>query len=291
MKKMKKVILGFAALAVFFTSCKEDNTAPVISNFNIEGETYADSTISILATLTDGEGLKSAKLTVETNGVVSELENKSLEGNSHSYTYSYKIPSTASKDQVYKFTLEVMDDAKKEEDVLSTSDSRSITILSVAGGAITSYSAKMFGGQSNPTYGSYWKSSDGSVVTMTAADANPASIDLVFAYGTTNLNYFAAPNDADIAVSHSNIAGWSTKNATKLKMTTLTATEFDAITDDATIVTEATGASATKVNALAVGNVFAFETVGGKKGLVKVKTISGTVATDRAIEIDIKIQN
>ena len=59
------------------------------------------------------------------------------------------------------------------------------------------------------------------------------------------------------------------------------------MTDDSSFPTVG---SDTKVNMLAGGDVFAFRTAGGKVGLVKVNSTSGTIAADREIDIDVKVQ-
>lgn len=290
MKKMKNLLFGAAAISMLMFSCKKDNNAPLITGFEGDGTYNPGDSVMISATFTDAEGLASYKMDITTsNGASVKSDAGTLEGTSYSYKYNWVIPTGAADGETYTVQITVTDDNKDE--ALTVTETKTITVdIPVTAGNITTYSAKLLGGQSNPSTGSFFNSTNGSVLTSAQADAASASVDFIFAYGTTNLNYIAAPNDADIALSHSNVGAWSTKNATKFKTTTLTASQFTALTDDATIVSEASGASATKVNALAVGQVFSFTTAAGKKGLVHVSAIGGTMASDRSITIDVKVQ-
>jgi predicted transcriptional regulator len=128
---------------------------------------------------------------------------------------------------------------------------------------------------------------------MTDATANQNKVDFVYFYGATNLATLASPSDTDAQTIFTAIADWTTINATKLGATTLTATEFDAIDDDAEIVIAATGLTATKANTLEVGDVIAFETAStsanaSKKGLLKVVAI--TPENTGTITIAVKVQ-
>ncbi len=126
---------------------------------------------------------------------------------------------------------------------------------------------------------------------MTSISAtNQAKVDFIFAYGSTSHYYIGAPSNSDIAISHTSIANWTTKNATVIAITSVTATQFDAITDDVAIVAATANISGTKANDLSSGNVFAFITVDGKKGLVKVVSTEGTIGADRKITLEVKVQ-
>jgi hypothetical protein len=96
---------------------------------------------------------------------------------------------------------------------------------------------------------------------------------------------------------YTGIANWATKNETKFTTTSITANEFDAIVNDATI-DAISSINETKVIGLAVGNVFAFKTEAGKKGLVKITNITKGLNTQNqqqdfqfgTIEIVVKVQ-
>lgn len=290
MKNMKKLFFGFAVLSISLFSCKKDNNAPLITGFTTTGTVEPGEVITISATFTDAEGLAKYKTAItKADGSAIVSDENTLSGSSYNYSYNFTIP-TGGAGIDYIVTITVTDDGDDEALTVTESKTISVPAAPVAGGII-SYTAKLFGGQSNPSAGSFFNANTGDILTTSQATAAQSSVDLVFAYGMVNANYFAAPNDAVISDSHSTITSWTTKNATKLKTTSLTAAQFTAVADDATIVTEATGAADTKVSSLAVGQVFAFETVGGKKGLVHVSAIGGTTAADRSITVNIKVQD
>jgi len=78
------------------------------------------------------------------------------------------------------------------------------------------------------------------------------------------------------------------KSGTRFKATALSATDFDAVTDATACIDNATGADQTRMGALAEDNVFAFITVTGKHGLIKVVGINAGAAGD--ITIDVKVE-
>ena len=197
-------------------------------------------------------------------------------------SFNFHADSNYSVEEKFQFTL---------TDKAGEAATKTITITTedapVNANPINTYSATLLGGQSNPNVGSFYDVNTNTVYQLSGANSNQADIDLIFAYGNTNHYYIASPDDADIAISHSNVASWTTRNSTILMTTSISAADFDAMTDDANFPT-VSGSS--KVNMLQVGDVFAFQTVDGKKGLVKVTEILGSSGADRAIKIDVKIQ-
>lgn len=164
-------------------------------------------------------------------------------------------------------------------------------------GDVNTFSAKIMGGQNNATVGSFLATDNGEVITSAAAAASAtvqARVDLVYFFGTTNQASIGAPNDSVVAIAHTgstSLPSWTSKNATKLVKTTLSAADFTASANDSLVktVTEST-ISASYVNTLAVGNVVAFKTASGKLGLFHVQSIDGTTGTDRSITINVKVQ-
>lgn len=174
----------------------------------------------------------------------------------------------------YVYTFTVTDSKDK-----TASESFTITV-EASGGPITSWTKPL--GSYQAATGSSFASSTGEVYLIAAAKANSAIIDFMYFYGATNFATLAAPDDADVSTvfaSADGPASWSTRNSTRFALTSLTAAEFDAIDNDIVVVEKATGAAATKVNNLAVGNVVAFitdatKTGGAKMGLVKIVSIA-----------------
>lgn len=148
---------------------------------------------------------------------------------------------------------------------------------------------KILGSYQSAT-GSSFASIDGNVYTMAQAFANQAAIDFLYWWGATTSATIGAPDDDNANAVYTGANGlpnWTTKNATRFKNTALTAAEFDAISDGAPLITNATGADQTRIGSLAVGNVFAFKTVTNKDGLIKVVAINTGAAGD--ITIDVKV--
>lgn len=306
MKRLKFLGLFFLsglAASTVLTSCGDDldDVAPK-PTINLTSPSSSAVTVetgdSVSFTVVAGANVDLATLgaTVSYDGGLDAIVNltasaatkdTTIAKNTTNFTYSGVIVARAVAGvEAYTFTI-------TDKDGNSNSTSLTVTVEEpIVEEVVSIFSAKMMGGQSNATLGSYMDADAGVVYKSADASTNSALVDLVFSYGETNKNYLAAPNDTDAQTSHSNVANWSTKNATKFKTSTMTAAEFNGITatDDSKIVAAADGAASTKLNQLAVDQVGAFVTAQGKKGLFKVVSISGTAAADRAIEISVKIQ-
>jgi len=171
---------------------------------------------------------------------------------------------------------------------LTASVSFTITVEAV-GGPINTWTATL--GSHQSTKGSSFASTTGTVYSIADAKANSSLVDFMYYYGAENFATLAAPDDATVESVFSSADGpasWTTRNATRFAETNLSAGDFDAIEDDLTIVEEATGASATKVNELSDGDVVAFVTADDKMGLVKVVSI--TTGAGGEMEISVIVQ-
>ncbi len=164
-------------------------------------------------------------------------------------------------------------------------------------GNTNTFSARMMGGQTNSTLGSFFSTTSGNVITSSAAGASTsiqASVDFVYFFGTANQASMGAPNDTTVATAHSNntsLSTWTTKNATKFVKTTISAADFIASANDSLVKTiDAATINASMVNTLAAGNVVAFKTAAGKLGLFHVQAVEGTTGLDRSITINVKVQ-
>jgi hypothetical protein len=170
------------------------------------------------------------------------------------------------------------------------------------GGAINTYLVKVLG---NPltTGGKFIATSTGTVYTLEDAKTNSDKVDFGYANGTTANTGFiiGAPADDLIMSLHGNssseVSSWSVKNKTTFMETSLTASDFNAITKDAQLVANDPGADFVQgensrlfASEIEVNDVFAFRTVAGKVGLAKVTARSGTSTTTGGISLSIKIQ-
>jgi hypothetical protein len=164
-------------------------------------------------------------------------------------------------------------------------------------GQINTYSAKLLGGQNNLAVGSFFSTSNGTVIGSVDAGASStlqASVDFVYFYGTTNAASIGAPSDATVATAHNGsttLANWTVKNSTKFVLTNLTPANFIGSMNDSLIKSIDTATVSTSlVTQLAVGKIVAFKTVGGKYGLFHVAAIGGDTGSNREITIDVKVQ-
>jgi hypothetical protein len=148
----------------------------------------------------------------------------------------------------------------------------------------------------NLTGQNFFASSTGEVyssddVTGTSMAISPL-IDFGYYYGSTDLASIASPLGFESTIFADQVNGWTTKNATVLKSTSLTAAQFTEISTFAGI-DEAFDAGTDEegiIVGLAVGDVFAFETVEGTRGLVLVTEQVGTFNEGDNIKIDVIVQ-
>jgi hypothetical protein len=123
--------------------------------------------------------------------------------------------------------------------------------------------------------------------TYTAGSAGTAKnnsdkIDFVYYFGQNDKNAIGAPNNADgaKAIWATEINMWPKQNATKFRTSTLSSTDFDNIkngtkVEDAFVNIDFTGSEATeKITNLSVGQVYAFQTARGVKGIIKFTAIA-----------------
>jgi len=182
-----------------------------------------------------------------------------------------------------EFTITDKDDKK-------SSVSLNITTEQTAG-PINFYTQKVLGSYESAT-GSSFASVDGTIYNLADAKTNADKIDWLYFYGATNEATLAAPDDADAANVFNDVTNglqtWSKLNMTRFKKV-VTAINWDDIVDDSIILQEtAEGVIETKINKLAVGDMLAFITEGGKHGMLKIDAI--TVGTAGTIEIAVKVQ-
>lgn len=167
-------------------------------------------------------------------------------------------------------------------------------------GEVTTFSATLKV-RNNPTLGagtSFLATSTGTAHTVTEATANQSKIDLVLYFGSTSGDSItlAAPSDAVFANSANlnpweQILDWTTKNATSTKRVSgVSFLTFAASANDSLISASATSMTATKLTKLKAGEIAAFSTAAGKKGMYYISSITGTDGTDREVNVIVKVQ-
>lgn len=300
MKKRLSIVFGLlAAGMLMFTSCSDDSSDPGDINPSmtfVGGTGYTSGDV----TLTTG-----TEFTVGINASSSTESNAKLTNFKVTRVFSNKpevfIDSTISTDHFsidinffanaevgtenFIFLITDKDGQTKELSFVVTTETE------IVNGPINTFSMKIMGAQGSTT-GSSFASIDGSVYSLADAKTNATKVDWLYFYGATNHATLAAPDDADAAIIFNNATNglqeWAVLNPTRFKKVT-DAIDWDNINDDAVIVAQtASGVTLTKGNELAASDVLAFITSTGKKGLIKVNSISGT--TDGTITISVKVQ-
>jgi hypothetical protein len=292
--EMKKLSLLFVliliAFAGFFTGCEDvtEDTAPTLEFF---GGNYIDEDVTVepggalaFSWLATKGSSNLASFSIERDNItLAGYPDEDIPNDNYSASVSLEAPQNEGA-YVYKFIVTDNND-------LTASESFTIT---VSGGPIKTWTTTLGSHQSNT--GSSFASITGEVFQMTEAKANSTLIDFMYYYGNINNATIAAPDDNDAATVFTGTAAlstWTTKNSTRFKTTSLTAANFDAITDDSDIVDNATGAADTDENQLAVGDVIAFMTDadkagGSKMGLIKITSITGEAGG--TMQISVKVQ-
>lgn len=308
------IALSFVAILI---SCKKKEITPAdVPTYAAPVITFANGTTSHQFTLTESSYKISGNTTSENKlkevsfSVISNKGEKALGSaittfsNTSSYDFQTVVDSASlatagvvldSVDQVNGIIIKVIVTDLK---ALVTTGNFTLTFTpepsQPSGGDINTYTATLLGDQGNSNVGSYYATSTNSVYIYANAASNSSMIDMVYYYGSNNLATLAAPNDPTINGGSGNLSLGTIlnpQNTTIFRTTKLTASDFDAITNDATF-SSFTGADLTKVPTLNVGDVIAFKTVAGKVGVIKVtKLVAGTSGvTNGSITITVKVQ-
>lgn len=288
MKKIYYLLLVIIIAAVGFSSCDDDDDdvtpKPTIAVTASATSGWRTDVISYEVTVSSNEDLKTMVITTDPVSALQKLDS-TFDNNTHSatFTWSYTIPNSAVDGTSHTITFTVTDKVSSN----TTSKSITITDPGSGGGPITTYSGKILGSFNNAT-GSFFGSADGTVYTVSEAKNNQGSVDWLYFYGATNLATLAAPDDADAyTISTYQLDTWTTKNTTRFRKTS--SVVWADVTDDVIIVAEADNTTInTKANQLAINDIIAFITAGGKKGLIKIVSIQS--ANDGKITIDVKVQ-
>ena len=306
MKKLLLFGLGVIASLSTLTSCKKDEVAiasPTVTFLNGVKDYPAkesDTAYTFVADVEAAGEISSIKIfEVATDGGENQKESitKFDSDTKHSVKYTVQLANLVTSK---KFKITVTD--KKD---VTTSAVFTITPFTKPAGAIEEYKATLLGSQ-YAKEGSFFSTTNGSVYTVANSAASSSLIDLIYYYsgdGTVgqstsgNGATIGGADDTNILGVYKGISSWSTKNATRFTGSTLSATEFDALTDDSKIAVISDFTETKKIG-LAEGNIIAFKTAAGKKGLVKITKLTKGINTVTnkddyqfgTIEIVVKVQ-
>jgi hypothetical protein len=287
MKAYKKLLVMFLMGASALTiSCSKDDdiAAPTLTVQQDKTSAAPGEVVKFTVNASTTETLKNLKIeeTVTGSSVPGKLKDSAISSKTIvNYDFMYTVPAGATGTKEIVFT--VTDNGSRSKVVKKT--------VTVSGTATPkSYSAKMLGAQDNGSVGSSFSTQDGTVYKVADAKTNSAKIDFLFYYGSTNFATIAAPDDAGAAqFSVFQLSTWGTRNATKFKVSNTAA--FDGATTSQNLTDaydNAGGNESSSAANLKVGDVVAFKTIGGKKGIFKVTAIDAKAAG--SITLDIKVQ-
>lgn len=271
MKKLTYLLSALLIASIGLVGCDnaEDNEAPTITNLKVNGVAVVDAVsakageVTITFDLADDSEIKNYTVLAGSTS----LDSKEVGADKKSVTVTYNLVSSVI------ITINVTDDDDK-----TTTKPFNLN----KDGNISAFEEKLLGSYLNTSAGSFLATVTGTVYTQATAfeTANQSKIDMLYYFGATNKATLAAPNDDDAATIYNNattgLQKWTTKNATKFKMTTLTAAQFTSVTTDTELMAAfdavaGTGDSFSKE--LAIGKVVAFKTAAGKYGLANVTAL------------------
>ncbi len=155
---------------------------------------------------------------------------------------------------------------------------------------ISTYTGLILHSNNSATPSSF-ASVDGNVFNHAEAYANQSIIDFFYWYGVWDHATFGAPDDPvtqTYIVGVHGLQNWTIKNSTRFIATSLSAVEFDAITDKEELVANASGATLSRISDMEEGDVVGFVTVNWKFGLIKIVHIYNGQAGN--ITFDVKVQ-
>ena len=297
MKKLLLFGLGVIASLSTLTSCKKDEVAiasPTVTFLNgVKDYTakVSDTAYTFVADVEAAGEISSIKIfEVATDGSESQKESvaKFDSDTKHSVKYTVNLAGVVTSK---KFKITVTD--KKD---VTTSAVFTITAFTKPAGAIEEYKATLLGSQ-YAKEGSFFSTTNGSVYTVATSAASSSLIDLIYYYSGGNGATIGGADDTNILDAYKGISNWTTKNATRFASTTISTTDFDSIKDDSKIESLSTFMDTKKIG-LAEGNVIAFKTAAGKKGMVKITKLTKGLNTVTqlqdyqfgTIEIVVKVQ-
>jgi hypothetical protein len=310
MKKITNYLLSLLAIAgvMVFTSCDPEEETPVaaptveVTLVDGKAEYAIDDVVVVQVSFTAPGNLVAMSYVTINNGASSartivDLNDINLaNATSGSPRFNFTLNETFAG-QTFSIEFEV-------EDGEGRTAKDDVEVVVEEAKPIITHTQTLLGGQSNASEPSFYNAiTDDRYNYASMRDTNSANTDWCFFYGTTNLYTLAAIDDADANTAFSAVIGANalsaeviaTRNPTRFNSTTVTAAEFDAISNEAQLLDKAEfeTAGSSKANALEVGQVYAFKLAsarGARFGLVKIVGTGGTDGSNRTITFVVKIQ-
>ncbi|MCF8378374.1 MAG: hypothetical protein K9H49_02285 [Bacteroidales bacterium] len=314
---MKKIsyLLGLLAVAgVLFTSCAKDEEEPLPPTITFLGGVHpgtgwdrvdGDVTLEVgepfvfgfTAQSKSDKNLSTIKVTRDYENVSQTTVLDSAVSVS-SFTVDIETIAFPNNPGSEVFTIKVTD-----KNGLSTS--ASFTITTVPGDpGISSYTNITLGSYTSATNSSF-ASITGETFSMTEAqDADvQAKIDWVYFHGATYGHTVMSPTNNNLYAVYPQIENWTNKNNTLFAKTALNQAAYDLVTDKNILILTIQNTGVTlnsnffselisNPGGFAVGDVLAFETHTGNRGLLIIKEVnSASPNGNSTIKYDIKVEN
>jgi len=192
---------------------------------------------------------------------------------------------------VERITITVMDKSRNKSSV-------SLLILRDVGAAwgfILTYPSLKIGAQACNAYRPCLSLQPGHVYPGDSATNLQNIIDILYYYNPGGgvpiyASVFSSPGEAEAPLFYPFIDSWTVKNSTYYNTTTtLTEADFNACNNDSLLIAAYDeGTSKRKYKNALAGNIIPFKIMNGKRGIIFVKNIQGTI--DGFAEIAVKIQ-
>jgi len=287
---------------VIFSSCKKDDPEPPVLQVFTFNLTAGSGYVSGDVILTTGEQFKvginafAATGYTLTNLLVTRVFNNkpddvfdtTLNLSAFNYNY-YNISLFEPGIENWIFTI-------TQSDGSTIVKSFNITTETTVGPIFT-YDQRILGAQQSVA-GSSFASANGEVYNLANAKLNASLIDWLYYFGATNLATLASPDDSDVATVFTDggtvsnpgpnaLVNWSVRNPTRFKLI-MNPVDWDAIQDDTELINLTQGATSSMANDLKPDYYVSFVTASGKKGLIRINSISQE--EDGTIDISVKVQ-
>jgi hypothetical protein len=293
MKKaiLKTTLLVFVILGTFITGCKKDEVRPAPTISFLVGGDYTSTDASVYAGDTVLVGLQCTW-----NGS-DPIKTLTLYANDQMIGTPTDIPEDYQQGFIFNTTI-TKSEVQTENWVFEATDSQGeknsvslILSLDDSGGLIVEGLATI-GAQDNTTDFGYYSLTTNLNYNAANAQTYQNLIDMLGAYDETNFLHLVSPNANNLPEPYlTEIADWTTKNATLFCSTTFGPDQFDFINRDNLLISAFSSIpddQKNKAKDLKVGDVYSFRTGNGKFGLFKVTEV--TSGASGKVSIDIKIQ-
>lgn len=282
MKKLSFYLIAILlGIATVFTSCKKDDDPatpvdlnPIIAFNTGAGFTFQDVTIAagdsilvgVVATSnpSSGKKIESFQIYLIVDNVPQTPIVDSSGINSTAFTANYWIKFLNAVSG--KFYMEITDkDGKKSTATFNI-------VVEEGGSVVYKFTGITLGSFNDTEFGSFYSATNDQTYFSAEAINSQELIDWCFFKGATNGNTLAAPADADAKNVFAILQdpSWTVFNETMFTDASISAEDFDAISDGDTYAFPAWASGELKANQLAIGDVKFFKLQNGKLGYFKI---------------------